>query len=237
MRWGWWPRVDEDSSSCTWGLPGAGLWLRGSSSTSRHSPSQRLLRAPGRGARSLLGKGRGPSAVLLAGSCPTKDIRSFPGRVYSGQGGGEGGGIDVDIPSAFQVCIVQKRDTEKMYAMKYMNKQQCIERDEVRNVFRELEILQEIEHIFLVNLWWVTCHHPPLPQGPSPVLPPPLPWGHPDSPTTQLLLPRGQSCPGVQGAPCQRRSPHPRKGQVFPQRGLWPKEFLPLKPVGRVLGA
>lgn len=54
---------------------------------------------------------------------------------------------------ALQVCIVQKRDTEKMYAMKYMNKQQCIERDEVRNVFRELEILQEIEHVFLVNLW------------------------------------------------------------------------------------
>uniref|UniRef100_A0A3P9HUP1 Serine/threonine kinase 32C n=1 Tax=Oryzias latipes TaxID=8090 RepID=A0A3P9HUP1_ORYLA len=41
-----------------------------------------------------------------------------------------------------------------MYAMKYMNKQQCIERDEVRNVFRELEILQEIEHVFLVNLWY-----------------------------------------------------------------------------------
>lgn len=52
-----------------------------------------------------------------------------------------------------QVCIVQKRDTEKMYAMKYMNKQQCIERDAVRHVFRELEILQEIEHVFLVNLW------------------------------------------------------------------------------------
>ncbi|XP_055025387.1 serine/threonine-protein kinase 32C isoform X1 [Misgurnus anguillicaudatus] len=53
-----------------------------------------------------------------------------------------------------KVCIVQKRDTEKMFAMKYMNKQQCIERDEVRNVFRELEILQEIEHMFLVNLWY-----------------------------------------------------------------------------------
>ncbi|XP_059982905.1 serine/threonine-protein kinase 32C isoform X1 [Lagenorhynchus albirostris] len=53
-----------------------------------------------------------------------------------------------------KVCIVQKRDTEKMYAMKYMNKQQCIERGEVRNVFRELEILQEIEHVFLVNLWY-----------------------------------------------------------------------------------
>lgn len=57
------------------------------------------------------------------------------------------------VLSLLQVCIVQKRDTEKMYAMKYMNKQQCIERDEVRNVFRELEILQEIEHVFLVNLW------------------------------------------------------------------------------------
>uniref|UniRef100_A0A8D1GJH5 Serine/threonine-protein kinase 32C n=1 Tax=Sus scrofa TaxID=9823 RepID=A0A8D1GJH5_PIG len=53
-----------------------------------------------------------------------------------------------------KVCIVQKRDTEKMYAMKYMSKQQCIERDEVRNVFRELQILQEIEHVFLVNLWY-----------------------------------------------------------------------------------
>ncbi|XP_039691908.1 serine/threonine-protein kinase 32C isoform X2 [Pteropus medius] len=41
-----------------------------------------------------------------------------------------------------------------MYAMKYMNKQQCIERDAVRHVFRELEILQEIEHVFLVNLWY-----------------------------------------------------------------------------------
>ncbi|KAE8590254.1 hypothetical protein XENTR_v10017992 [Xenopus tropicalis] len=53
-----------------------------------------------------------------------------------------------------KVCIVQKKDTGTMYAMKYMNKQQCIERDEVRNVFRELEILQEIEHVFLVNLWY-----------------------------------------------------------------------------------
>lgn len=57
------------------------------------------------------------------------------------------------FPPHIKVCIVQKKDTEKMYAMKYMNKQQCIERDEVRNVFRELEILQEIEHVFLVNLW------------------------------------------------------------------------------------
>ncbi|XP_076980556.1 serine/threonine-protein kinase 32C [Tamandua tetradactyla] len=53
-----------------------------------------------------------------------------------------------------KVCIVQKRDTGKMFAMKYMNKQQCVERDKVRNVFRELEILQDVEHVFLVNLWY-----------------------------------------------------------------------------------
>lgn len=52
-----------------------------------------------------------------------------------------------------QVCIVQKRDTKRMYAMKYMNKQKCVERDEVRNVFRELQIMQGLEHPFLVNLW------------------------------------------------------------------------------------
>lgn len=55
--------------------------------------------------------------------------------------------------SVLQVCIVQKRDTRKLYAMKYMNKHACVERDEVRHVCRELQILQEIQHPFLVNLW------------------------------------------------------------------------------------
>ncbi|XP_060044541.1 serine/threonine-protein kinase 32B isoform X2 [Erinaceus europaeus] len=53
-----------------------------------------------------------------------------------------------------KVCIVQKRDTKKMFAMKYMSKQQCIQRGEVHNVFRELEIMQGLEHPFLVNLWY-----------------------------------------------------------------------------------
>ncbi|MBZ3878083.1 Serine/threonine-protein kinase 32A, partial [Sciurus carolinensis] len=51
-------------------------------------------------------------------------------------------------------CIVQKNDTKKMYAMKYMNKQKCVERNEVRNVFKELQIMQGLEHPFLVNLWY-----------------------------------------------------------------------------------
>uniref|UniRef100_A0A493TSI7 non-specific serine/threonine protein kinase n=1 Tax=Anas platyrhynchos platyrhynchos TaxID=8840 RepID=A0A493TSI7_ANAPP len=54
----------------------------------------------------------------------------------------------------FNVCVVQKNDTKKMYAMKYMNKQKCLERNEVRNVFKELQIMQGLEHPFLVNLWY-----------------------------------------------------------------------------------
>ena len=53
----------------------------------------------------------------------------------------------------YQVCIVQKKDTKKMYAMKYMNKLKCVERNEVRNVFKELQIMQTLEHPFLVNFW------------------------------------------------------------------------------------
>ncbi|XP_033922823.1 serine/threonine-protein kinase 32A isoform X1 [Melopsittacus undulatus] len=53
-----------------------------------------------------------------------------------------------------KVCVVQKNDTKKMYAMKYMNKQKCVERNEVRNVFKELQIMQGLEHPFLVNLWY-----------------------------------------------------------------------------------
>lgn len=53
-----------------------------------------------------------------------------------------------------KVCIVQKKDTKKMYAMKYMNKLKCIERNEVRNVFKELQIMQNLEHPFLVNFWY-----------------------------------------------------------------------------------
>lgn len=41
-----------------------------------------------------------------------------------------------------------------MFAMKYMNKNQCIERDALKNVLREVEILTKLEHPFLVNIWF-----------------------------------------------------------------------------------
>ncbi|XP_015838773.1 serine/threonine-protein kinase 32B isoform X1 [Tribolium castaneum] len=52
------------------------------------------------------------------------------------------------------VCIVQKKDSKQMFAMKYMNKHQCMERDALKNVLREVEILTRLEHPFLVNIWF-----------------------------------------------------------------------------------
>lgn len=58
------------------------------------------------------------------------------------------------ILSYLQVCIVKKKDTKQMYAMKYMNKIQIIRKHAVDNVFREIKILCSVEHSFLVNLWF-----------------------------------------------------------------------------------
>ena len=41
-----------------------------------------------------------------------------------------------------------------MYALKYMNKIQIIEKRAVDNVFREIYILKLLEHPFIVNLWF-----------------------------------------------------------------------------------
>ncbi|PAA82307.1 hypothetical protein BOX15_Mlig002698g1, partial [Macrostomum lignano] len=53
-----------------------------------------------------------------------------------------------------KVCIVQKKDTEKMYAMKYMSKQICIEKGAVKNVIKEIQILADLDFPFLVNMWY-----------------------------------------------------------------------------------
>ncbi|KAB0354129.1 hypothetical protein FD755_023175 [Muntiacus reevesi] len=139
----WEPQAPA-AASCSRGRPGA-QHARPSGPVGCRAPRRagpRMLR-PGAAQRRPLG----PQTSELrppVGSWGLSVTRS----VDTGSRGGCG------LPSSQGVCIVQKRDTEKMYAMKYMNKQQCIERDEVRNVFRELEILQEIEHVFLVNLWY-----------------------------------------------------------------------------------
>ncbi|XP_025096714.1 serine/threonine-protein kinase 32B-like isoform X2 [Pomacea canaliculata] len=53
-----------------------------------------------------------------------------------------------------KVCIVQKKDTKQMFAMKYMNKAMCARQAAISNVVRELDLLTCLDHPFLVNLWY-----------------------------------------------------------------------------------
>jgi len=51
-----------------------------------------------------------------------------------------------------KVRIVEHRESKKLYALKYINKVQCIKIRAVQNIIRERYILEEIEHPFIVNL-------------------------------------------------------------------------------------
>ncbi|KAI8848102.1 kinase-like domain-containing protein [Chytridium lagenaria] len=51
-----------------------------------------------------------------------------------------------------KVRIVEKRDTKKLYALKYINKLQCVRMRAIQNIFRERAILEEISHPLIVNL-------------------------------------------------------------------------------------
>lgn len=53
-----------------------------------------------------------------------------------------------------KVCIVLHRGMKKHYALKYMAKRRLIQKCVAYNVLRELEMLQELSHPFIVNLWF-----------------------------------------------------------------------------------
>ncbi|KAK0165189.1 hypothetical protein PV328_003730 [Microctonus aethiopoides] len=54
-----------------------------------------------------------------------------------------------------KVCIVEKGERRgQMYAMKYVQKAECISKGALRNIIREVEIMSKLEHPFLVNLWF-----------------------------------------------------------------------------------
>ncbi|KAF8934528.1 hypothetical protein BGZ58_005650 [Dissophora ornata] len=48
--------------------------------------------------------------------------------------------------------MVERRGTGKVYALKYISKAQVIKMDAVRNVLREREILETLDHPFVVNM-------------------------------------------------------------------------------------
>lgn len=62
-----------------------------------------------------------------------------------------------------QVCIVQKRDSGRLYAMKYVNRSVLDGRGALGGVIKEVELLSTLEHPFLVNLWFSfqgePCHN------------------------------------------------------------------------------
>ncbi|KAG0052156.1 hypothetical protein BGZ83_002929 [Gryganskiella cystojenkinii] len=50
------------------------------------------------------------------------------------------------------VRMVERRETAKVYALKYISKAQVIKMDAVRNVLRERQILETLDHAFVVNM-------------------------------------------------------------------------------------
>jgi len=50
--------------------------------------------------------------------------------------------------------MVEKKDTQQRYAMKYMNKKLIIREEMVFNVLREQEILIELNHPNIIKLWF-----------------------------------------------------------------------------------
>jgi serine/threonine kinase 32 len=51
-----------------------------------------------------------------------------------------------------KVRMIQKKDTKKKYALKYINKKFCIQKNAVEHIFRERILLEEISHPFITNL-------------------------------------------------------------------------------------
>lgn len=52
------------------------------------------------------------------------------------------------------MCIVQKRDSGRLFAMKYVSRGVLDGRGALGGVIKEVELLASLEHPFLVNLWF-----------------------------------------------------------------------------------
>jgi len=53
-----------------------------------------------------------------------------------------------------KVILVRHKETDKLYAMKVMDKQDMLKRNKVKRVLTEREILATAEHPFIVTLYW-----------------------------------------------------------------------------------
>lgn len=48
--------------------------------------------------------------------------------------------------------MVEHKQTKKLYALKYINKKDCIKMEALRNVFRERNLLERVDHPYICNL-------------------------------------------------------------------------------------
>ena len=48
--------------------------------------------------------------------------------------------------------MVERRETGKLYALKYISKTQVIQMEAVKNILRECQILESLDHAFVVNM-------------------------------------------------------------------------------------
>ncbi|VDD87944.1 unnamed protein product [Enterobius vermicularis] len=53
-----------------------------------------------------------------------------------------------------KLCIVKYRRDGQRYALKYMSKKRCVVQMVTKNVLRELDLLTQVSHPFIVNLWF-----------------------------------------------------------------------------------
>jgi serine/threonine kinase 32 len=51
-----------------------------------------------------------------------------------------------------KVRIIERKDSKKVYALKYINKRDCIRMEALRNIFRERNILERVDHPYVCNL-------------------------------------------------------------------------------------
>lgn len=51
-----------------------------------------------------------------------------------------------------KVKLVKRKGTEEIYALKYINKEECVKMKAVEQILRERKLLEETEHDFLVNM-------------------------------------------------------------------------------------
>ncbi|CAG8610660.1 9214_t:CDS:2 [Funneliformis mosseae] len=51
-----------------------------------------------------------------------------------------------------KVRIVERRDNKRLFALKYISKEECIKMEALRNIFRERSMLEELDHPLVCNL-------------------------------------------------------------------------------------